>query len=614
MPARIKAHSTFPAVAIASRVTTVSSVMLALTVAALSGSCADSPKSDPKTLVRRDAGKASSDAGAAEAAAPPIQFNPDASPGFEVSVSASASRICAGECVALNASATGGVAPYRYAWSPNLGEGAGPHEVCPTRTSQYQVVATDAMAGATEFASDPVIASVEVSVDGVCLDSGPKADANAIEDSGTDGETDADVSTQESDSGAPVPKEMTELCRATIALTPLESTSTNQAPFVGYQYLSMLAVDKQDNFIVTTGFSGRLDLGGEVLDSKAAQYALLVAKYDADCNLVWGRSYGSLFAFLAGASVATSGTEIVIAGEFKLAADFGRGVMLSYSSLSSAMLVKLDALGNTIWSKSFSGTTDVSFRDVAVDNAGNIVVSGFSFEPVSLGGETLSSLSDDTYVAFIAKFSPNGEHLWSKVVPESLFDIAIGTTEDNLIVMARWANEDAIMTVMDEDGNEVWSVRQSESESAYIIEPFGFDVNPSGVVSWGSFIDSQDANVRLHHTDIRQRSDSSVSLARVFQQVFGCELLAIDREGYVLEAGTFDQIMAGIPVTLLGGSDVFLFRYDDRGTEVGFANYGSADSDTPFAFASDSQNHPLLGVVTQKADMSAELILIRYQR
>lgn len=77
----------------------------------------------------------------------------------------------------------------------------------------------------------------------------------------------------------------------------------------------MLAADQQDNFIVTTGFSGRLDLDDQVLDPKAAQYGLLVAKYDVDCNLVWGKSYGTLLAFLAGASVATSGTEIVLAGE-----------------------------------------------------------------------------------------------------------------------------------------------------------------------------------------------------------------------------------------------------------------------------------------------------------
>ncbi|MBN8702424.1 MAG: gliding motility-associated C-terminal domain-containing protein [Bacteroidetes bacterium] len=52
--------------------------------------------------------------------------------------------ICPGACSVVSASVTGGSPPYTYNWSPNIGSGVGPYNVCPTVTTVYTVSVSDA--------------------------------------------------------------------------------------------------------------------------------------------------------------------------------------------------------------------------------------------------------------------------------------------------------------------------------------------------------------------------------------------------------------------------------------------------------------------------------------
>lgn len=57
----------------------------------------------------------------------------------------STDTVCFGECLTLQATATGGDPPtYTYAWSNGLPNSAGPHVVCPTSTTTYSVIVNDA--------------------------------------------------------------------------------------------------------------------------------------------------------------------------------------------------------------------------------------------------------------------------------------------------------------------------------------------------------------------------------------------------------------------------------------------------------------------------------------
>ncbi|HXH19535.1 MAG TPA: immunoglobulin domain-containing protein [Chitinophagales bacterium] len=55
------------------------------------------------------------------------------------------SRICSGYgATTLQSAPSGGQSPYTYAWSPNIGSGAGPHTIAPSSTTTYNHTVTDA--------------------------------------------------------------------------------------------------------------------------------------------------------------------------------------------------------------------------------------------------------------------------------------------------------------------------------------------------------------------------------------------------------------------------------------------------------------------------------------
>src|SRR5262249_24525984 len=67
----------------------------------------------------------------------------DAAGAFAVAATASATAVCAGQCVDLSAQATGGVSPYSYAWDDGTPSATPSLHVCPHSTT-YSVVAHDA--------------------------------------------------------------------------------------------------------------------------------------------------------------------------------------------------------------------------------------------------------------------------------------------------------------------------------------------------------------------------------------------------------------------------------------------------------------------------------------
>jgi hypothetical protein len=136
-----------------------------------------------------DVGTAADDGGGS----PTLVDTSDASgPALALAVSTASTSVCPGQCVDLSVQASGGVAPYTYAWSPAPAGSASAAtvSVCPTATTTYQVTVTDASGrSATELATANATATTTatVSVPATCAaDSGPgdAAPARPAQDAG----------------------------------------------------------------------------------------------------------------------------------------------------------------------------------------------------------------------------------------------------------------------------------------------------------------------------------------------------------------------------------------------------------------------------------------------
>ena len=81
------------------------------------------------------------------------------------------------------------------------------------------------------------------------------------------------------------------------------------------------------------------------------------------------------------------------------------------------------------WSHIFGDAFEQFSYDVACDASGNIIIAGYFEGAVDFGGGTLTSAG--AYDAFVAKFSPEGTHLWSDSFGDSQEQYSFGVAADN---------------------------------------------------------------------------------------------------------------------------------------------------------------------------------------
>ncbi len=177
------------------------------------------------------------------------------------------------------------------------------------------------------------------------------------------------------------------------------------------QLLHGLTVDPEGNIIITGDLYGSADFGGSRLVS-AGDRNIFVAKFDLDGNHVWSRFYGDR-AEKVGIGVGTDSTgAIYVLSAFTGTLDFGGKVLVS-NGRSNVALAKLDRTGCLEWSHSFGDDKHYAAECIAVTLSGQVVIAGRFQGSIDFGGGIIQSQSKQTDI-FLAAFSRDGEYLWAK--------------------------------------------------------------------------------------------------------------------------------------------------------------------------------------------------------
>lgn len=305
-----------------------------------------------------------------------------------------------------------------------------------------------------------------------------------------------------------------------------------------YDYGRSVAVDPSGNVFLTGNFEQTVDFGGGNLTS-VGEGDIFLAKYDAHGSHLWSRRFGSVVEDRGNALAADHSGNVWVTGYFQRTVDFGGGPLVSagsedmflakydadgdhlasvrfglglsdhgqavavdgsgnalvtgdyYHSTSDRItpwyqeqvfVNKYDAGGAQLWSRQFGGLEGDYGNGVTVDVDGNVVATGTFRQTVDFGGGP--TVSAGGFDVFLAKYAPDGAHLWSRRFGgasfEQGFSVAAGaaasvwlagrfggTTDFGGGSLSSAGQSDMFLAQYDANGAHMWSqgVGSDESDS-----------------------------------------------------------------------------------------------------------------------------------------------------
>ena len=158
-----------------------------------------------------------------------------------------------------------------------------------------------------------------------------------------------------------------------------------ETSFGGYNNeIGKSIVQLSDSSYVMAGYTSSIGVGG---------YDVFLVKADKNGNLMWQKTIGGSDWDFAYSMDTTADGGFIISGTTY---SFGHGNADGY-------IVKTDANGDVIWSKTYGGLKDDEFKSIIQTSDGNFALAG-----------STKSYNDSLGDAWVFKVDVNGDSLWSK--------------------------------------------------------------------------------------------------------------------------------------------------------------------------------------------------------
>ncbi|MFC1976173.1 SBBP repeat-containing protein [Chloroflexota bacterium] len=380
-----------------------------------------------------------------------------------------------------------------------------------------------------------------------------------------------------------------------------------------------IALDGAGNVYTTGFFKGTADFdpGPGVFNLISAGTAniyldIFVSKLDSDGNFVWARSMGGSNDDTGLGISADGAGNVYTIGRFQGTADFDPGPgTFNLTSAGSAgafdiFVSKLDSVGNFVWARSIGSSDQDKGFDIAVDETGNVYITGLfegtvDFDP-GPGTFNLTSTSGSADI-FVSKLNSDGNFVWAQSMGGLNGDIGLriavdgagnvypngsfrGTTDfdpgPGTFNLTSAGDADIFVSKLDSAGNFVWA--WSKGSSGFD-EGLGIVVDGTGNVYTTALL--QDAVASSSDADIFVgKLDSAGNLvwgrsmgSPGFDKGYG---IALDRPGDIYITGTFHGTVDFDPgpgefnITSDGDGDIFVSKLDSDGNFVWTRSMGGA--------------------------------------
>ena len=298
-----------------------------------------------------------------------------------------------------------------------------------------------------------------------------------------------------------------------------------------------------------------------------------------------------------GFAVATDGNGNVYA--VGTTSSFGAG-------LTDVILLKYDGTGNLLWQKTWGGTDGDDGNSLAVDDGGNIYVTGYteSFGAVELKGDVI-----------LLKYDSSGNLLWQKRWRGSDRDCGIGVAVDgsgNVYVAGSTrsfgAGElDVLVLKYRSDGTLLW---QKTWGGSWYDSGHGVTVDGSGnicVVGYtGSFCSDPDD---FYDALLLKYSPAGVLL---WQKTWGGSDSESDSFDALFIDGSGNIYAAGETFTYGAGYDVLLLKYSSSGDLLWQKTWGGSSEDYGSGVAVDGSGNICLTGDTDSFQHLYDVVFLKY--
>jgi hypothetical protein len=254
-------------------------------------------------------------------------------------------------------------------------------------------------------------------------------------------------------------------------------------------------------------------------------------------------------------------------------------VTLNNAGSYDAFIIQYDSSGTLQWARRIGGVSIDTIRSVTTDSSGNIIVSGdYSSSPVTIydtdGTSEFTTLTNaGSYDTFIVKYNSSGTPQWARQIGGTDQDLNFKVTTDssgNIIVGGAFSSNP--ISIYDSSASFTTLTRTGNNADAYIVK-----YNSSGTPQWAR---------RIAGTGNDQvNSIATDSSGNIFA---------------VLETSSFPAAVYGsntsfnLPNTI-GGSDVFVLKYDSSGTFQWSRQIGGSGNDNVYSIVVDSNGNIIVG-------------------
>jgi len=186
----------------------------------------------------------------------------------------------------------------------------------------------------------------------------------------------------------------------------------------GGDHCSAIATDSDGNSYITGVYQNSMTIGTGTLTGDGS-FDMFVAKLNYNGNVIWAKTSTGDYASPNGIALDSSGN-CHITGSFMGSIHLGSSTLTSQGG-HDIFITKLNANGDWLWANSAGGTSDDVGNGIAVDNSGNLYITGSFNQTADFGQLTVTSdmgLPD----VFVVKMNSNGPFLWVKRAGGTGFD------------------------------------------------------------------------------------------------------------------------------------------------------------------------------------------------